>query len=100
MNLGAGTGTFAIQAALAGACVHAVDVSQAILTYAQSKAQQTGATKIQFHQAGFLAEEHRDDLADFFITKNALHILPDFWKMIAFLRMAALLKPRGVLYLR
>lgn len=47
VDLGAGTGTFAIQAALAGACVHAVDVSQAILTYAQSKAQQTGATKIQ-----------------------------------------------------
>lgn len=32
IDLGAGTGTFAIQAALAGALVHAVDVSQAMLT--------------------------------------------------------------------
>jgi ubiquinone/menaquinone biosynthesis C-methylase UbiE len=71
-----------------------------MLTYAQSKAQQAGATKIQFHQAGFLTYEHRDNLAEFVITKNALHILPDFCKMIAFLRMAVLLKPRGILYLR
>ncbi len=44
IDLGAGTGTFAIQAALAGASVHAVDVSQAMLTYAESKAQKIGAS--------------------------------------------------------
>lgn len=32
--------------------------------------------------------------------KNALHILPDFWKITAFLRIAALLKPNGIFYLR
>lgn len=100
VDLGAGTGTFAIQAALAGASVHAVDISHAMLMYAQYKAQSIGATDIHFHQAGFLTYEHQDDLVDFVITKNALHILPDFWKMIAFLRMAALLKPGGILYLR
>jgi putative AdoMet-dependent methyltransferase len=100
IDLGAGTGTFAIQAALAGASVHAVDVSQAMLAYAQNKAQYVGANMVRFHQAGFLTYEHQDGLADVVITKNALHILPDFWKMAAFLKIAALLKPKGKFYLR
>jgi ubiquinone/menaquinone biosynthesis C-methylase UbiE len=100
IDLGAGTGTFAIQASLAGACVHAVDISQAMLTYAQNKAHKAGVTNIKFHQAGFLTYEHNSELADFVITKAALHILPDFWKMIAFLRIASMMKPRGVFYLR
>jgi len=100
IDLGAGTGTFAIQAAMAGASVHAVDVSQAMLAYAEIKAQKVGASKVKFHRAGFLTYEHQDSLADVVITKNALHILPDFWKMTAFLRIAALLKPKGKFYLR
>jgi putative AdoMet-dependent methyltransferase len=36
IDLGAGTRTFAIQTALAGASVHGVDISQAMLNYAQS----------------------------------------------------------------
>ncbi|MGB3295593.1 MAG: methyltransferase domain-containing protein [Phormidesmis sp.] len=100
IDLGAGTGTFAIQAARAGASVHAVDVSQVMLTYAQSKAQKVGAGNIEFHRAGFLTYEHQGALADVVVTKNALHILPDFWKTVAFLRIAALLKPMGKFYLR
>ena len=100
IDLGAGTGTFAIQAALAGALVHAVDVSQAMLTYAQSKAQKAGASTVKFYRAGFLTYEHQDNLADVVIAKNALHILPDFWKMTAFIKIAALLKPGGKFYLR
>jgi putative AdoMet-dependent methyltransferase len=100
IDLGAGTGTFAIQAALAGASVHAVDVSQAMLAYAQNKAQNVGTNMVRFHQASFLTYEHQDGLADVIITKNALHILPDFWKMAAFLKIAALLKPKGKFYFR
>ncbi|BAU14324.1 methyltransferase type 11 [Leptolyngbya sp. NIES-3755] len=100
IDLGAGTGNFAIQAALTGSSVHAIDVSRAMLIYAQSKAQKTGAPMIKFHQAGFLTYKHQDKLADFVITKNALHILPDFWKMTAFLRIAEMLKPNGMFYLR
>lgn len=99
IDLGAGTGNFAIQAALTGAYVYAVDISQSMLSYAQNKAQKTGVTNIKFHQAGFLTYQHQDQL-DFVVTKNALHILPDFWKMAALLRIAALLKPKGVFYLR
>jgi putative AdoMet-dependent methyltransferase len=100
IDLGAGTGTFAIQASLTGASVHAVDISQAMLTYAQNKAQKESAMNIQFHQAGFLTYEHCDRLADFVVTKAALHILPDFWKMVAFLRIASMLKPGGHFFLR
>ena len=101
IDMGAGTGTFAVQATMAGAFVHAVDVSQAMLTYAESKAQEASVINtIEFHQAGFLSYEHKGDLADTVITKNALHILPDFWKMAAFLKIAAVLKPGGKFYLR
>ena len=100
IDLGAGTGNFAIQASLIGASVHAVDISQTMLTYAQTKAQKVGAIDIKFHQAGFLTYEHQDKLADLVVTKNALHILPDFWKMTALLRIAAMLKFKGVFYLR
>lgn len=100
IDLGAGTGTFAIQAALAGAFVHAVDVSQAMLAYAQNKAEKAGVSTVKFHQAGFLTYEHQGNLADVVIAKNALHILPDFWKMTAFLKIAALLKLGGKFYLR
>ena len=100
IDLGAGTGTFAIQAAMAGASVHAVDISQTMLTYAASKAQKAGVDAVKFHQAGFLTYEHQGDLADVVITKNALHILPDFWKQVSFLKIAALLKPKGKFYLR
>jgi len=100
IDLGTGTGTFAIQAALSGAHVQAVDVSPAMLAYAQQKARAAGAKNIQFHHSGFLTYEHRANLADFIVTKAALHHLPDFWKMVAFLRMATMLKDGGILYLR
>lgn len=71
-----------------------------MLTYAQHKAQKAGMTNIQFIQAGFLSYSHSGDRADIVVTKNALHTLPDFWKMVALLKIAALLKPSGIFYLR
>jgi len=53
IDLGAGTGTFAIQAAITGASAHAVDISQAMLAYAQSKAQKLALPAFSFTQAGF-----------------------------------------------
>lgn len=100
VDLGCGTGTFAIQAALTGAVVDAVDVSQTMLNYARQKAVAAGAADgIQFHHSGFLSYEHTGKSADFVVTQAALHHLPDFWKMVALLRIAALLRPGGVLYL-
>ncbi|OWY65127.1 SAM-dependent methyltransferase [cyanobacterium TDX16] len=100
IDLGSGTGTFAIQAALAGADVYAVDVSKTMLAYAQEKAIEAKAENIQFHHAGFLSYEHQAAPVDFVVTKAALHHIPDFWKQVALSRIAAMLKHGGVLYLR
>lgn len=100
IDFGTGTGTFAIQAALSGAHVYAVDISQAMLTYAQDKACAVGAETIEFHHGGFLTYEHQAEPVDFIVTKYALHHLPDFWKMAALLRMASMLKIEGIFYLR
>lgn len=99
IDLGCGTGTFAIQAALAGATVDAVDISQTMLNYARQKAIAAGVSeRIQFHQKGFLSYEHSGE-ATFVVTQAALHHLPDFWKMVALLRIAAMLRLGGRLYL-
>lgn len=100
IDLGSGTGAFAIQAAQTCAQVYAVDVSPAMLNYARQKANANGLTNIEFHRGGFLTYEHQAKTVDFIVTKYALHHLPDFWKMIALLRMGAMLKTGGILYLR
>ncbi len=100
IDLGAGTGTFAIQACKVGASVHAVDVSPTMLAYAQKKAGAANVQNIEFHHAGFLTYEHQGNPVDFIVTKSAFHHLPDFWKMVGLLRMASMLKPGGILYLR
>lgn len=100
IDIGCGTGTFAISSALVGASVHAVDVSQVMLTYARQKAQSLNVVNIKFHHTGFLTYEHQADAVDFIVTKSALHHLPDFWKMVALLRIASMLKDDGIFYLR
>lgn len=100
IDVGCGTGTFTIQAALAGAKVYAVDVSQAMLNHAYEKAKKAGvAGCIEFHRGGFLTYEHQSAPVDFIVTQSALHHLPDFWKAIALLRMASMLRNGGIFYL-
>ncbi len=101
IDLGCGAGRFSVQAALAGARVEAVDVSQTMLTNAQKQAEAAGVEpQIQFHHAGFLTYAHKAEPVNVIVTKLVLHHLPDFWKMAALLQMADLLKPGGTLYLQ
>lgn len=99
VDFGAGTGAFAIAAALRGLRVHAVDVSPAMLAYARSRAAEAGATTVQFHHAGFLSYSHHGPPAAAVVTSFAFHHLPDFWKGIALQRIHALLKHGAWLYL-
>ncbi len=99
IDFGAGTGTFALQAALRCAAVHAVDVSRAMLDYAKNKAEQAGISNIKFHHGGFLTYEHDGPAADFIVTTFVFHHLPDFWKGIALHRMNRMLKPGGRLFI-
>jgi len=100
VDLGAGTGTFALAAAPLCRRLVAVDVSPVMLATLRQKATQFGIANIECVQRGFLRYEHQGDLADFVNSRHALHHLPDFWKALALDRVAALLKPGGVLYLR
>jgi len=99
LDFGAGTGTFAIQAALRAATVYAVDVSRAMLDHAAIKAEREGVSNIVFCHGGFLTYEHDGELADHIVTTFSLHHLPDFWKGVALRRMHHMLKPSGSLYI-
>jgi SAM-dependent methyltransferase len=99
VDLGAGTGALALVVAPLCRRVVAVDVSAPMLANLRAQAARRGLDNIEFVQAGFLSYEHRGAPADFVYTRNALHHLPDFWKAIALARIAAILRPGGVLRL-
>jgi SAM-dependent methyltransferase len=100
IDLGAGTGTFAVAAAELGATVTAVDVSPTMVAAIRRRCHDRGLDGVDVVEAGFLSYEHRGPPADFAFSRNALHQLPDFWKVIALRRVAAMLRPGGILRLR
>jgi SAM-dependent methyltransferase len=97
IDLGAGTGQFAIPAASWFGRVTAVDVSPAMLTALRAKAAAAG-TPLECIRGGFLSYSP-GTLVDGVCTRNALHQLPDFWKALALRRIAVMLRPGGVLRL-
>ena len=100
VDLGAGTGGLALAAARICRRVIAVDVSPAMLATLRAKAERMHLLNFELVQGGFLTYKHQGEPADFVYSRNALHHLPDFWKAIALHRVAAILRPDGVLYLR
>jgi len=99
IDFGAGTGVFARQASKRCAKVYAVDVSPAMLTYAEKQAMLAGVSNIEFHHGGFLTYDHASAEVDAIVTTFAFHHLPDFWKGIALSRLHKMLKPGGQLYI-
>ncbi|MEX1091675.1 MAG: class I SAM-dependent methyltransferase [Acidimicrobiia bacterium] len=100
VDLGAGTGVFSLAAAETGAAVVAVDVSPAMVDSIRERAEQSELDNITVVRAGFLSYDHALPPADFVYTRNALHQLPDFWKVIALNRIAALIRTGGHLLIR
>jgi ubiquinone/menaquinone biosynthesis C-methylase UbiE len=100
VDLGAGTGQFAIPAARRFGHVIAVDVSPAMLAATRQKAAAAGIATMDFVNAGFLGYAHQGAPADGVYSRNALHQIPDFWKTLALHRIARTLRPGGVLRLR
>jgi ubiquinone/menaquinone biosynthesis C-methylase UbiE len=78
VDLGAGTGQFALAAASQFARVVAVDVSAAMLTVLRERSAVTGLSNLECVQAGFLTYSQAGRAADGVFTRNALHHLPDF----------------------
>jgi SAM-dependent methyltransferase len=115
VDFGAGTGQFAIPAARRFGRVIAVDVSPGMLAAlaakaaadveafsgADARAGAGGVTPpaIECVRGGFLSYLPAGPV-DGVYTRHALHQLPDFWKAIALRRIADMLRPGGVLFLR
>lgn len=100
VDFGAGTGWFVLAAARVCRRVVALDVSPAMIATIELRAAEQGISNMEIVQAGFLSYEHIGEPADFAYCRNALHHLPDYWKALALGRIAAVLKPGGVLLLR
>ena len=99
IDMGAGTGAFAIHVAKGGGKVYAVDVSEAMLTVCREKAEAQGLSNIEFCVGGFLTYGHAAEPCDAMVSVAALHHLPDFWKLVGLCRAAGMLKPGGKLFL-
>jgi len=100
VDLGAGTGTFAVSVAPSCRRVVAVDVSAAMTAALRTRVERLGLDNVTVVDAGFLSYVHEGEPADIAFTRNALHQIPDFWKGIALDRIASFLRPHGVLRLR
>jgi ubiquinone/menaquinone biosynthesis C-methylase UbiE len=99
LDIGAGTGAFALAVAPYCRKVVAVDVSPAMLEHLRARIANEQAGNIVVQEGGFLSYETAEQF-DFVFTRNALHQIPDFWKGIALTRMASILRPGGILRLR
>jgi len=99
VDLGAGTGRFALAAARRFGQVTAVDISPAMLEFLRRRAAAAAVTNLTCVQAGFLSYQHAGPPADAVYSRNALHQLPDFWKAVALDRISRMLRPGGVLRL-
>ena len=95
LEIGSGTGEFAI--ALSKLCrkLYAIDVSPIMIDYAREKAKFNNVNNIEFYNAGFLTFDYTGEKFDHVYSQLALHHLPDFWKQIALKKIYSLLKSGG-----
>jgi ubiquinone/menaquinone biosynthesis C-methylase UbiE len=99
VDLGAGSGQFALAAAQVCERMIAVDVSPVMLARLTEKRDLAEASNIEVVSGGFLTYRHAGEPVDLVYSRFALHHLPDFWKTIALQRIADLLHPGGFLRL-
>jgi len=92
VDVGAGTGTFALAVRPYVGRVIAVDTSPAMVALMRERG-------IEAVEGGFLTYDHAGPQVDLVHSRNALHHLPDFWKVVALDRIAQILKPGGALVL-
>ena len=81
LEIGTGTGEFTLALAAKSQKLFAIDVSPAMLEYADKKAKERKIKNIEFHHAGFLTYNGSPEQFDIIFTQLALHHLPDFWKL-------------------
>jgi 2-polyprenyl-3-methyl-5-hydroxy-6-metoxy-1,4-benzoquinol methylase len=98
-DIGCGNGVLACEAALMGAEVEAIDISQAMLALAELQARDRKVA-IRTQSAGLLSFAYQPSSYDLIVSEFTLHHLPDFWKAVALSRIFAALKPGANFYLR
>jgi len=96
VDLGTGTGQFALTVAPTCRRVVAVDPSPVMLERLRRKIDEAGADNVEIAAAGFLTYGHSGDPADVVYSRYALHHLPDFWKVAALHRARSMLRPGGI----
>jgi ubiquinone/menaquinone biosynthesis C-methylase UbiE len=96
VDLGSGTGQFALTVAPFCRRVVAVDVSAVMLERLRSKVDDAAIDNVEVTAAGFLTYEHTGDPADIVYSRYTLHHLPDFWKVMALRRVRSMLRAGGV----
>lgn len=100
LDIGCGTGDFAIAAANHCASVVGIDVSEAMLERARSKARAPEAGRLEFRKAGYLDFDSQEASFDVVTSSFSLHHLPDYWKGVALEKIFQCLKEGGVFFLR
>lgn len=96
LDMGAGTGQFALAVAPACARAVAVDVSPIMLQILRRKLAEARLRNVEIVQAGFLSYEYDGRPFDFVYSRFALHHLPDFWKAIALQRLRRITRLGGL----
>lgn len=97
VELGTGTGQFAVEAARVCDRVVAVDVSPVMIAELRAKLVREDVENVDVVQAGFLDYDHQGAPADVVYSRYALHHLPDFWKGVALARIHRTLRTGGLL---
>lgn len=100
VDFGTGTGEFPL--AIAEHCerVVAVDPAEPMLEVVRGKLAERDVGNVDVVHDGFVSYEHAGDPAAVVFSKNALHHLPDFWKVEALKTVGETLAPGGVFRLR
>ncbi len=100
LEIGCGTGEFAIE--LSKQCQHvlALDISPGMLEFAREKARSRKRDNITFVNGGFLTFDCGNEPFDTVVSQLVLHHLPDFWKLTALKNINSMLKENGRFYLK
>lgn len=98
VDIGCGTGDLLLAAAACCNEAVGVDVSRPMLDFVAHQAQALNITNLKLLHAGFLSFV-LDQPADFVYSRNALHHLPDFWKLQALKHTAQQMRTGSILRL-
>lgn len=100
VDFGTGTGVFPLAVAEHCDRVVAVDVSETMIDVVDEKIEKRGIQNIETIHDGFLSYDHQGDPVSFVFSKDALHHLPDFWKIEALKNIGETLEVGGIFRLR